>query len=158
MSRQPGQRPGTEYRRPGRKLYLCLLQPNEMEESHSVARITLSMKSVLFIMAMAVGQHLLVSEIILTSWLISICCCCSVTRSCLTLATPCTAAHQASQSFTISQSLLKHRSVVSDTIQSSLLCHPLLCLQCFPASGSCPKVSSSYQVAKVLELQLQSFQ
>ena len=44
--------------------------------------------SVLFIMPMAVGQHLLVSEIILTSWLISICCCCSVTRSCLTLCDP----------------------------------------------------------------------
>ena len=44
--------------------------------------------SVLFIMAMAVGQHLLVSEIIMTSWLISIRCCCSVTRSCLTLCDP----------------------------------------------------------------------
>ena len=32
------------------------------------------------------------------------------------------------------------------------------CLQSFPASGSFPRVSSSHQVAKVLELQHQSFQ
>ena len=71
------------------------------------------------------------------------------------LATPWTAAHQASLSFTISQSLLKFRSIV---IQPS---HPL-------SSPSSPAftlskhlglflwVSSSHQVAKVLELQLQN--
>lgn len=48
MSRQPGQKPGVEGGRPGRKLYLCLLQPNEVEESHSVARKTLDMKSKCF--------------------------------------------------------------------------------------------------------------
>ena len=49
----------------------------------------------------------------------------------------------------------------------SLWCHPAIsssvisfsfCLQCFPASGSFKWVSSSHQVAKVLELQHQSFQ
>ena len=37
----------------------------------------------------------------------SIFCCCSVVQSCLTLATPWTAARQASLSFTISQNFLK---------------------------------------------------
>ena len=41
--------PGVEGRRPGRKLYLCLLQPDEVEESHSVARKTLSVKSECFV-------------------------------------------------------------------------------------------------------------
>ena len=76
--------------------------------------------------------------------------------------TPWTAAWQASLSFIISQSLLKLKSWVSDAIQPS---HPLS-----PPSPHAPNlswhqslfqwVSSSHQVAKTLELQLQhqSFQ
>ncbi|CAI9167874.1 unnamed protein product [Rangifer tarandus platyrhynchus] len=53
----------------------------------------------------------------------------SVTQSCPTLTTPCTAAHQASLSITISRSLLKLMSIRS--VMSSkhlILCHPLLLL------------------------------
>ena len=56
----------------------------------------------------------------------------------------------------------------SNSCPSSWWCHPAIssyaipysCLQSFPASGSFPWVSSSHQVAKVLEFQLQhqSFQ
>ena len=59
--------------------------------------------------------------------------------SCVWLfATPCTAAHQASLSFNISQSLLKLMSIESMMLFNHLiLCGPLLsCLQFFPASGS----------------------
>ena len=54
--------------------------------------------------------------------------------------TPWTAAHQASLSFTISQSLLNFMSIVSMMPSNHLiLCHPLSsCLQSFPASGSFP--------------------
>ena len=41
------------------------------------------------------------------------CCCCSVAESCLTLCDPWIAAHQASLSFTISQSLLRLMSIES---------------------------------------------
>ena len=55
-------------------------------------------------------------------------------------ATPWTAAHQASLSFTISRSLLKLMSI--ELVMPSyhlILCRPLLlCLQSFPASGSFP--------------------
>ena len=71
-------------------------------------------------------------------------------------ATPWTTARQASLSFTNSQRLLKLISNwVGDAIQSS---HPVIpfssCLQSFLASGSF-QISSSYQVAEVLEFQLQ---
>ena len=54
-------------------------------------------------------------------------------------ATPWTATCQASLSFTISRSLLKLMSIES-LMQSNhlILCHPLLLLQFFPASGSFP--------------------
>ena len=53
--------------------------------------------------------------------------------------TPCTAARQASLSFTISQSLLKLMSIESVMPSNHLiLCHPLLLLPSFPASGSFP--------------------
>ena len=61
--------------------------------------------------------------------------------SCIRLfATPCTAARQASLSFTISQSLLKLMSIESVMPSNYLiLCHLLLLLpQSFPASGSFP--------------------
>ena len=67
-------------------------------------------------------------------------CYCSVTKSCLTLCNPWTAAHQDSLSFTTSWSLLKFMSIESVMLSNHLiLCHPLLlCLQSFPASGSFP--------------------
>ena len=53
-------------------------------------------------------------------------------------ATPWTAAHQASLSFTISRSLLKLMSIESVMPSNHLLlCCPL---QCFPASGSFPVI------------------
>ena len=52
--------------------------------------------------------------------------------------TPWTAAHQASQSFTISRSLLKFISTESVTLSNCFILYRLLliCLQSFPASGS----------------------
>ena len=52
---------------------------------------------------------------------------------------PWIAALQVSLSFTISQGLLKLMSIESVMPSNHLiLCHPLLCLQSFPASGSFP--------------------
>ena len=89
----------------------------------------------------------------------------SVAQSCLTFCNFWTAERQASLTITNSESLLKLMSI--DLVMPSnhvILCHLLLilviCLQSFQASGSFPRVSSSHQVAKVLEFQLQhqSFQ
>ena len=61
-------------------------------------------------------------------------CCCSVSQSCPTLCDPWTAACQASQSFTISWSLLKLMSIVSVMPSNHLiLCHPLLLPSVFPS-------------------------
>ena len=71
-------------------------------------------------------------------------------------ATPWTAALQASLSFTISQSLLKLRSMESVMPSNHLiLCHPLLLPSIFPSIQV-----FSYEEAKVPEFQLQhqSFQ
>ena len=77
-------------------------------------------------------------------------------------ATPWTAAHQASLSFTISQSLLRLVSVESVLLDNHhILCHALLLLpSIFPSIRVFSIVCSFHQVAKVLELQLQhqSFQ
>ena len=85
----------------------------------------------------------------------------SVARSCPTLCDPMDAAHQASLSITNSQSLLKLMSIESVMPSNHLiLCHPLL----LPPSifsrnqGLFQWVSSSHQVAKVLEFQHHSFQ
>ena len=81
--------------------------------------------------------------------------------SCVRLfATPWTAAHQASLSFTISQSLLRLMSVESVMPSNHLiLCRPLLLLpSAFPSIRVFSTVSSSHQVAKVLQFQLQSLQ
>ena len=60
---------------------------------------------------------------------LSACHCCSVTKSCLTLfATPWTAAHQASRSSTLSQSLLKFMSVESMMLSNHLILCLLICL------------------------------
>ena len=79
-----------------------------------------------------------------------------------------TAPRQASLSITNSQSLLKLMSFESMTPSNYLiLCsafsfisvHPFSsCLQSFLAPGSFPRVCSSHPVAKILEVQHQSFQ
>ena len=57
-----------------------------------------------------------------------------VAQLCLTFVTPLTAAHQASLSFTISQSLLKLMSIESVMPSNHLiLCHPLLSPSVFPS-------------------------
>ena len=77
--------------------------------------------------------------------------------------TPWTAAHQASLSFTISRSLLKFMSIELVMLSNHLiLCRPPspLSFNLSQHQGLFQWVSSSHQVAKVLELQLahQSFQ
>ena len=77
------------------------------------------------------------------------------------LATPWTAACQASLPFTISWSLLKHIHWVRDAIQPShSLLPPSPAFSLFHHQGLLQWVSTLYQVVKVLELQLQlqSFQ
>ena len=83
-------------------------------------------------------------------------CCCSVIKSCPTLWPPWTAACQSSPSFTIFLSLLKLMSIESVMPSNHLIfCRPLLsCLQS-QHQGLFKWVSSSHQVAKVLEFQLQ---
>ena len=63
--------------------------------------------------------------------------CCSVAQSCPTLATPWTSAHQASLSFTITQSLVKLISVESEMPSYRLIfCRSLLVLpSIFPSIG-----------------------
>ena len=77
-------------------------------------------------------------------------------------ATQGTAARQASLSITNSQSLLKLMSIESVMPSNHLIfCHPLLLLpSIFPSMSVFSRVSSSHQVAKLLEFQLQhqSFQ
>ena len=73
--------------------------------------------------------------------------------------TPCTTAHQASLSFTISQSSIKFMSLESVMPSKHLIfCHPLILLpSIFPSIRVFSKESAvlnSHQVAKVLELQL----
>ena len=62
-------------------------------------------------------------------------CCCSVAKLCLFLVTPGTAAHQASLSFTIFQSLLKLMFIESVTPFNCLIlcCSFSYCPQSFPA-------------------------
>ena len=84
----------------------------------------------------------------------------SVAQSCV-FATPWTAAGQASLSITNSQSVLKLMSIESLMPSNHLiLCHPLLPPpSVFPSISLFKCVSSSHQVAKILEFQLhQSFQ
>ena len=71
-------------------------------------------------------------------------------------ATPSNAAHQASQSFTTSQSLLKLMSIESVMLSVSSSTPPFSssCPESFPPSW----VGSLHQEAKVLEFQYQSFQ
>ena len=81
----------------------------------------------------------------------------SVAQSCLTLCDP-----HGLQHTKLPCSLPIPRAC-SNSCPSSRWCHPTIsssvvpfsCLQFFPASGSFPRVSSSHQVAKELEFQLQ---
>ena len=86
----------------------------------------------------------------------------SVAQSCPTLCNPWTAAHQGSLSITNSWSLLKFMSIESVMPSNYLiLCRPLLLLpSIFSSIRVFSNVSSSHQVTKVLEFQLQhqSFQ
>ena len=77
----------------------------------------------------------------------------SVTQCVWLLVTPWTAARQASLSITNSQSLLKLMSIALVMPSNHLiLCQPLVLLpSIFPASGLFKWVSSSHQVAKVLD-------
>ena len=84
-------------------------------------------------------------------------CCCSVAKSRLTLGNCWTAALQASLSFTITLSLLKFMSTESVMPSNHLILHHslLLLLSIFPGNSLFQWVTSSHQIAKVLELQLQ---
>jgi len=68
--------------------------------------------------------------------LYTICCCCSVAHRVRLFGTPQTAAHRASLSYTISQSLLKLMCIESVMLFNHLiLCHPLLLLpSIFPST------------------------
>ena len=69
----------------------------------------------------------------------SICCCCSVAKSCSLFASPWTTAHQGFLSFTISLGLIKFMS--SELVMLSVSSSAALfssCPQSFPASGSFP--------------------
>ena len=96
--------------------------------------------------------------------LINFYCSCSVTKLCQTLCDLMSAACQTSLPFTISQSLLKLTSIdwINDAIQPSpsLLPPSLPAFNLSQHHGIFQWVSSSHQVAIVLELQLQyqSFQ
>ena len=73
--------------------------------------------------------------------------CCSVAKLCLTLCDPWTAAHQASPSFTISQSLLKLMSIELVMPSNDLiLCHSLLLL---PSIFPSIRVFSSESVLRI---------
>ena len=72
-----------------------------------------------------------------------------------------TAASQASLSFTVSKSLLKFMPIELVMLSNHLiLCHPLFAFNLSQHQGHFQWIGSLYQVAKVLELQLQhqSFQ
>ena len=70
--------------------------------------------------------------------------------------TPWTAAHQASLSVTISQSLLKLMSIESVMLSNHLtLCHPILLLLLIFPNIRVFSIESSHQVAKGLGLQIQ---
>ena len=71
------------------------------------------------------NQKFPVSRMVLAGYWDSVCDCCSVTMSCLTLLTPWTAAPQAPLSFTISQSLSTESVMLSNQL---ILCYSLLLL------------------------------
>ena len=88
------------------------------------------------------------------------CCCCSVAKSCLTICDPMDCSMLAPLSFTISQSLLKFLSPESVMLSYHPLLPPSPAFNLSQHQGLFQWVSSSHQVAKLLELQLQheSFQ
>ena len=92
------------------------------------------------------------------------CCCCLVTKSGVTFATPWTEACQASLSFTISQSLPKVKSIESMMSSNRLiLCHPLLLPSIFPSIrvfsnsqffASCGQIIAASASASVLPMNI----
>ena len=93
------------------------------------------------------------------------CCCCSVTKSCVTFATPWTAACQAySLSFTISQNLPKLKSIESMRSSNHLIiCHPLLLPSILPSIkvfsnsqffASCGQIIAAAASASVLPMNI----
>ena len=81
--------------------------------------------------------HLLFSQF--SSWLPRLLVVVQLLSHLWVFATPWTAAHQASLSFTISQSLLRFKSIKLVMLSISSFVIPLsFCLQSFPASGSFP--------------------
>ena len=89
-------------------------------------------------------------------------CCCSITKSCLTLCNPVIAACQAPLSSIISQSLFKFMSVESVKLSISFsVASFCFCLQSFPVfilsqyQSLFQSVGSLHLVAKVLKFQLQ---
>ena len=88
------------------------------------------------------------------------CCCCSVTKPCLTLHPCWTAVCQASLSFTVSQSLLKLKPIELVKPTLPLLLPSPVAFNLSHHWSLFQWVSSSHQVAKLLELQFQhqSFQ
>ena len=86
-------------------------------------------------------------------------CCCSVAQLCLTLCSPMDCS---TPGFTVRQQLLElvkiHVHWVSDAIQPSLWSHSPPAFNRSQHQGLFRWVSSSHQVAKMLELQHQSFQ
>ena len=94
---------------------------------------------------------------------ISMCCCCSVAKSCLTLCDPMDCSMPGSSlSATVSWSLLKFVTTESVMLSNHFILSPF-CLPVLSLSQHQDLfqwVSSSHQVAKVLEIQLQhqSFQ
>ena len=88
------------------------------------------------------------------------CCCCSVAKSrdSVTPSPPLTVGLQALLSSTIFQSLFKFKSIELVMLSNHLiLCHPFLfAFNLSQDQGLLQWISSSYQVAKVLGLQLQT--
>ena len=78
-----------------------------------------------------------------------------MTQSCPTLCDPMTAAHQASLSFTISQSLLKLMSIESMMPSNRLiLCRPLLLLpSLFPYTTLFRSITNSHSLYKLMSIE-----
>ena len=83
-----------------------------------------------------------------TSPPLSLCCCCSVAKSCPTLRDPMDRRHQAALSFALSRALLQLQRTESVTPSNRLLlCRPLLLLlSAFPSVGVFPSEFSPYIV------------
>ena len=103
------------------------------------------------------------SHQILSSIVIFICyCCCSVTKLCPTVCNPWTAAYQAPESSTISQSFLRFISIQLVMLSNHLiLCHPLFLLpSLFPSIrvfASCGWSIGASASASILPMNIQDW-